>query len=138
MHNKFYLNLENIDTADNFDLDECIDNLQVNSDGLVPVITQCAETNKVLMFAWMNRDTLRQTIETKTMTYWSRSRQKTWIKGETSGHKQVVEKIYFDCDGDAILCLVKQIGSACHTHRKSCFYLEADLDKNTIQLRQNL
>lgn len=99
------------------------DNVQFNSDGLIAAIAQEASSGKVLMLAWMNLEALQETVRTKTAVYWSRSRQKLWYKGEESGHTQLVEEIRLDCDGDAILLLVKQQGGiACHTGRHSCFY----------------
>jgi len=95
-----------------------------NGDGLIAAIAQDAQTNEVLMLAWMNADALRATIETGRATYWSRSRQALWVKGETSGHVQDVTQILVDCDQDAVLLKVKQTGGACHTGRESCFYRE--------------
>ncbi|HEY3326195.1 MAG TPA: phosphoribosyl-AMP cyclohydrolase [Novimethylophilus sp.] len=92
-------------------------------DGLVPVITQEAGTGKVLMFAWMDREALRLTVETGHAVYWSRSRKKLWHKGEESGHVQQVREIRLDCDEDVILLTVEQLGGiACHTGRHSCFF----------------
>jgi len=93
-----------------------------NADGLVAAIAQDVETNEVLMLAWMNEAALRATLETGRGTYWSRSRQTLWVKGETSGHTQTVESVQIDCDQDAVLLKVRQSGGACHTGRKSCFY----------------
>ena len=90
--------------------------------GLIAAIAQDASSDEVLMLAWMNREALIQTIETKRATYFSRSRQKLWVKGESSGHFQEVVEFKFDCDGDAILLKVKQTGAACHTGEKSCFH----------------
>lgn len=92
--------------------------------GLIAAIAQDVKSNEVLMLAWMNEEALLKTIETKRATYFSRSRNSLWIKGETSGHFQEVVDISFDCDGDAVLLKVKQIGSACHTGQKSCFHNE--------------
>ena len=97
-----------------------------NADGLVAAIAQDAETDEVLMLAWMNADALTATLETGRATYWSRSRQKLWIKGETSGHTQEIVEVRVDCDQDAILLRVKQAGAACHTGERSCFYRIAD------------
>ena len=94
------------------------------SKGLIAAIAQDAETNEVLMMAWMNQDALEKTIETKRATYFSRSRNKIWIKGETSGNFQEVLEIKFDCDGDSILLRINQIGAACHTGERSCFHNE--------------
>ncbi|MGB3625431.1 MAG: phosphoribosyl-AMP cyclohydrolase [Henriciella sp.] len=99
-----------------------------NSDGLIAAIAQDAESGEVLMLAWMNADALRQTIETGRATYWSRSRRKLWVKGETSGSLQHVEEIRVDCDQDAVLLKVRQDGRACHTGRPSCFYRKINPD----------
>jgi phosphoribosyl-AMP cyclohydrolase len=90
--------------------------------GLVPAIAQSAATGQVLMMAWMTRETLEVTLATKEVTYWSRSRQKVWRKGETSGHIQRLVDAQVDCDGDVLLLKVDQLGPACHTGAPSCFY----------------
>ena len=90
--------------------------------GLVPVIVQEASSKDVLMLAYMNEESLRQTLETGIATYYSRSRQGLWVKGETSGHYQYVKEIKIDCDEDKILLIVDQVGAACHTGAHSCFY----------------
>ena len=97
-----------------------------NADGLVAAIAQDVETDEVLMLAWMNADALAQTIRTGRATYWSRSREALWVKGESSGHTQEVADILVDCDQDAVLLKVRQRGAACHTDRKSCFYRRVD------------
>jgi phosphoribosyl-AMP cyclohydrolase len=103
-------------------------------DGLVPVVAQEAETGQVLMFAWMNREALRQTVETGEAVYWSRSRKKLWHKGEESGHVQKVKDIRLDCDEDVLLITVEQIGGiACHTGRHSCFFKKLD-GKNWVDV----
>ena len=101
-----------------------IDSIKFNEQGLVPAITQDAETGDVLMFAWMNLESLKQTMKTGIMTYWSRSRQELWVKGETSGNIQEVDEIFVDCDTDVILFKVtpKGLGAACHKGYRSCFY----------------
>ena len=100
-----------------------LDNVNWNSDGLVPAIAQDAKTGKILMMAWMNAEALKLTAERKEGVYWSRSRNKIWHKGETSGHTQKVHQIRLDCDEDVIVLQVEQIGGiACHTGRESCFY----------------
>ena len=100
-----------------------LDRIQWDENGLVPVIAQEHKTGKVLMFAWMNREALTLTNESKRAIYWSRSRQKLWRKGEESGHSQLVHEIRLDCDEDVILIDVEQIGGiACHTGRHNCFY----------------
>lgn len=92
-------------------------------DGLVPSIVQDAETKEVLMMAYMNSESWKATLQTGKATYWSRSRQKLWLKGEESGHFQLIKDIFIDCDNDTILLQVKQLGeAACHTGYKSCFY----------------
>lgn len=96
--------------------------LTFNDAGLVPVIAQDAQTHEVLMLAWMNAEAVTKTIETKKVTYWSRSRQSFWIKGQTSGHVQHLVDLRYDCDQDCLLALVDQKGPACHTNRRSCFY----------------
>ena len=104
-------------------LDPILDAATFDADGLVAAIAQDDATGDVLMLAYMNRDTLRQTLETGVMTYWSRSRQKVWVKGETSGNVQRVRSAAIDCDGDALLFRVEQVGeAACHTGHRSCFY----------------
>jgi phosphoribosyl-AMP cyclohydrolase len=95
--------------------------VRFGADGLVPVIAQSRETGAVLMLAWMNRDTLEETLTTREVTYWSRSRGR-WRKGETSGHTQHLVEAWIDCDGDALLMKVDQIGPACHTGAQVCFY----------------
>lgn len=95
------------------------------SDGLCPVIAQEANTGKILMFAWMNQESLQLTINEGYAVYWSRSRHKLWRKGEESGHKQKIIGIYIDCDEDVLLIKIEQQGGiACHTGRESCFYRE--------------
>jgi phosphoribosyl-AMP cyclohydrolase len=92
-------------------------------DGLVPAIVQDAETKEVLMMAYMNRESWEATLKTGKATYWSRSRQKLWLKGETSGNVQLIKAVFIDCDNDTILLQVKQLGeAACHTGYRSCFY----------------
>ena len=92
-------------------------------DSLIPVIIQDASTNEVLMLGYMNRKAWKKTLETKKASFWSRSRKKLWIKGETSGHVQEIKEIYLDCDGDTVLLKVNQIGgAACHTGFRSCFH----------------
>jgi len=98
------------------------DGLKFNADGLIPAIIQEQATGRVLMMAWMNRASLEKTVETGKTHFWSRSRQKFWMKGETSGHTQTVKDVAFDCDGDTLLIQVEQIGAACHEGYKSCFF----------------
>lgn len=98
------------------------DQLKFNQDGLIPAIIQDQRTGRVLMMAWMNRASIEKTIETGKTWFWSRSRQKFWMKGESSGHVQVVKDVAFDCDGDTLLIQVEQTGAACHEGYQSCFY----------------
>jgi phosphoribosyl-AMP cyclohydrolase len=90
--------------------------------GLVPAVVQEYTTGTVLMLAWMDEEALHRTLTTGRATYWSRSRQEYWVKGETSGHYQYVRGVALDCDGDALLVTVEQIGPACHTGEHSCFH----------------
>lgn len=96
--------------------------LKFNEVGLIPAIAQDATTGDVLMMAWMNAQAVTQTLETGRVTYWSRSRQSFWIKGDTSGHVQELVELRIDCDRDCLLVKVHQTGAACHTGRRSCFY----------------
>jgi phosphoribosyl-AMP cyclohydrolase len=100
-----------------------LDEVPWNADGLVAVVAQDAASGRVLTVAWMNRDALKETAETKRAVYWSRSRKRLWRKGEESGHVQKVLEVRIDCDADAILLKVEQVGGiACHTGRESCFF----------------
>ncbi|MBO9408785.1 phosphoribosyl-AMP cyclohydrolase [Shimia sp. R9_1] len=107
--------------------------LTYNEAGLMPAIAQDSESGEVLMMAWMNAEAVAKTLETKRVTYWSRSRQSFWIKGETSGHTQELVDFRYDCDQDCILVLIKQVGAACHTNRRTCFYT-AVRDGQTVEL----
>jgi len=98
--------------------------LKFNEDGLIPAIAQQHDTGEVLMMAWMNKDAIAETLETGKVCYWSRSRQSMWRKGETSGNQQKLIRFRLDCDGDTILLLVDQVGAACHTGRRDCFFYE--------------
>ncbi|WP_299660226.1 phosphoribosyl-AMP cyclohydrolase [uncultured Ruegeria sp.] len=107
--------------------------LKFNEAGLIPAIAQDAETGEVLMMAWMNAQSINRTLESKRVTYWSRSRQAFWVKGESSGHVQQLVDFRVDCDRDCLLVLVNQTGPACHTNRRSCFY-KAIRDGNEVEL----
>jgi phosphoribosyl-AMP cyclohydrolase len=107
--------------------DRWLDEISWNSDGLVPAIAQEAGSGRVLMMAWMNRQSLQDTVAGGKAVYWSRSRQCLWRKGEASGHEQLVKEIRLDCDGDVVLLVVEQAGGiACHTGRHSCFFRRLD------------
>ncbi len=97
-----------------------------DANGLIAAVAQDADTGDVLMLAWMNAEALAATLETGRATYWSRSRGKLWVKGETSGHFQDVIEVYTDCDQDAVVMKICQTDAACHTGRKSCFYRRVD------------
>lgn len=100
-----------------------LDRINWNAEGLVPAIAQEEASGKVLMFAWMNREALRATVESGNAVYWSRSRGRLWKKGEESGHLQKVREVRLDCDGDVVLIAIEQVGGiACHTGRHRCFY----------------
>lgn len=101
-----------------------LDGLPFNSDGLLPAVAQQYDSGEVLMLAWMNREALEETLSTGRVCYWSRSRQKLWRKGESSGQVQQLKQLRLDCDGDSLLLLVDQTGPACHTGRRSCFFFE--------------
>ena len=106
-----------------------LDDLKFNDRGLITAIAQDRATGKVVMLGWMNRETLTETLETKRMVYWSRSRQERWMKGETSGDVQDVLEAYYDCDADALLFMVDQQGKgACHTGEFSCFHRRLDTE----------
>ena len=109
--------------------------LTYNEASLIPVIAQDATSGEVLMMAWMNVDAVRQTLETRRVTYWSRSRQSFWIKGETSGHTQELVDLRVDCDRDCLLAVVHQVGAACHTGSRNCFYTSV-VDGEEIKLMQ--
>jgi phosphoribosyl-AMP cyclohydrolase len=105
---------------------------------LIPVITQDADSKEVLMLAYMNRQAWETTLQTGKATYWSRSRNSLWLKGETSGHVQLVKEIFIDCDNDTILLLVEQLGgAACHTGYKSCFYRKV-VDGNCVVVGEKI
>jgi len=107
--------------------------LVFNEQGLIPAIAQQADTGDVLMMAWMNAEAVSRTLKNGRVTYWSRSRQEFWVKGETSGHTQELVDLRIDCDRDCLLLRVRQVGPACHTNRKSCFYT-AVRDSEEVEL----
>jgi len=107
--------------------------LKFDANGLIPAIIQDQANKRVLMMAWMNRASLERTIETGRTCFWSRSRQQFWVKGETSGHTQLVKDIACDCDGDTLLIQVEQVGAACHEGYRSCFF--RSVENGTHQLK---
>ena len=110
--------------GERIDLDTFIGAMKFNNDGLIPAIAQQHDTGEVLMMAWMNEASLRESLQTGQVCYWSRSRQTFWRKGETSGNRQSLVSLLADCDGDTLLLKVNQLGPACHTGRRHCFYFE--------------
>jgi len=129
---KWFKSIENSQNGSTFPMEKVLEELTFDDNGLIPVIAQDAESNEILMFAWMNADALRKTLESGAMTYWSRSRGQLWTKGESSGHVQNLVSMSTDCDGDVILAKVTQSGGACHTNRRSCFYIQFGEDDATI------
>jgi phosphoribosyl-AMP cyclohydrolase len=121
-----FRHLESAATGDSVPLDEALDALPWNADGLLPAIAQQHDSGEVLMLAWMNREALGETLRTGRVCYWSRSRQSLWRKGESSGQVQRLHELRLDCDGDTLLVRVDQTGPACHTGRRDCFYLRVD------------
>lgn len=107
--------------------------LKYNEAGLIPAIAQDHANGQILMMAWMNAQSLMRTLETGQVTYWSRSRQKFWEKGATSGHVQTLKEMRVDCDRDCLVMQVEQVGAACHTGARSCFYTIVDADGETDQ-----
>jgi phosphoribosyl-AMP cyclohydrolase len=134
MKHAYFQSVEYLSCNETLLLNEVIAQLSFNEQGLIPVITQDAASKAVLMLAWMNKAALEKTLITGRMTYWSRSRNALWVKGETSGHTQALVTMSFDCDGDAILCQVKQKGAACHTGRSDCFYLGVDSKRKQVHI----
>ncbi|QFU00226.1 phosphoribosyl-AMP cyclohydrolase [Halomonas sp. THAF5a] len=114
--------LEEAERGERRPLEAVVAAMPWNSDGLVTAVAQQHDSGEVLMLAWMNREALRETLDTGRVCYWSRSRQALWRKGESSGHRQRLIEARLDCDGDAVLLLVDQQGPACHTGRPNCFY----------------
>ena len=110
------------------DISPLSETLQFTTDGLIPAIAQQFDTGEVLMMAWMNKDSLTETLATGRVCYWSRSRRTFWRKGDTTGHMQKLVELRYDCDGDTILVLVDQIGAACHEGSRTCFTRRLDTD----------
>jgi phosphoribosyl-AMP cyclohydrolase len=119
-------------------MDEFLDSLKYDSNGLVPAVVQDYENGDVLMVGYMNREAVKATLTTGRTTFWSRSRQKFWIKGETSGNIQAVKSIYVDCDKDCFLVKVDQKGAACHEGYRSCFFRQVDSEGNIEIISEKL
>ena len=113
---------------------QILDQLKFDENGLIPAIIQDDENGDVLMLGYMNREAVRKTVEAGRVCFWSRSRRKFWIKGETSGHTQTVRSVAFDCDADALLIKVDQKGGACHTGYRSCFFREVSSNGDTTHI----
>ena len=111
------------ETLSDATIDEVVNALKYNDDGIVPAIAQQHDTGEILMMAWMNKDSVAETLRTGRVCYWSRSRKKLWRKGESSGQVQTLKDFRWDCDADTVLMQVHQEGVACHTGRRNCFYL---------------
>lgn len=130
----WFKEIENDADGSVYPLQKVLDELTFDAEGLIPVIAQEEGSGDILMFAWMNREALDETLATGAMCYWSRSRQCLWRKGESSGHRQRLVSLRTDCDGDALLATIEQTGAACHTFRKSCFYIDLS-DKQGATIR---
>ena len=117
--------------------DDFVASVKFDADGLVPAIAQQHDSGEVLMMAWMNANSIRETLETGRVCYWSRARQSLWRKGESSGQVQVLKEVQIDCDGDTLLLQVDQTGVACHTGRRSCFF-RAVRDGTLITIAEQL
>ncbi len=124
--------LESAPTGTATALEEVLAALKYNEQGLVPAVAQDHETREVLMLAWMDRSAIERTLADGFATYFSRSRQSYWRKGESSGHVQRLRAMHFDCDGDTVLLTVEQTGAACHTNRANCFYLHVQGDEVVV------
>lgn len=110
---------------------EITSRLKLDREGLIAAVVRQFDSGEVLMLAWMNEEALRRTLRTGRATYWSRSRGELWVKGETSGHHQYVKSVSLDCDGDAVLVNVDQVGPACHTGERTCFHNELPVEGTT-------
>ncbi|WP_106478180.1 phosphoribosyl-AMP cyclohydrolase [Phytohalomonas tamaricis] len=128
----FFKTLEAAAIGHSTSLQHVLDAMPWNNDGLVPAIAQQYDSGEVLMMAWMNREALSETLSNGQVCYWSRSREKLWRKGESSGQIQRLKDAFLDCDGDTLLLKVDQQGPACHTGRRSCFYTRLTNDDASI------
>lgn len=131
----FYKVLETQKKGDKTPLNSALSELKFNDAGLIPAIAQQHDTGEVLMMAWMNKQSIEETLETGHVCYWSRSRNNYWRKGESSGNQQTLISMSADCDGDTLLVKVNQKGAACHTGRRDCFYNE--ISKDGLQINSN-
>lgn len=123
---------EKLPIGTQFNWEDILEKLPFNSEGLLPAIAQQFDSNEVLMMAWVNRESLLETLQTNRVCYWSRSRKKLWRKGEESGQIQYLKSAFLDCDGDTLLLKVDQTGAACHTGRRSCFFFE--IKTNAVEI----
>jgi len=138
MTRAYFQQIEPSPQGTEFPKDDFLEQLAWTRDGLIPVITQQHDSGEVLMMAWMNRESLTLTLSKGWVTYWSRSRNQLWKKGESSGHLQRLIELRIDCDGDTLLCLVDQYGAACHTGRDNCFYFSLSPDDQVVRVNQNM
>ena len=138
MSKQYFKNLETAEIGEQRSVDELVDNIRFNEQGLIPAVSQDIATGEVLMLAYMNIEALKRTLDSGHMTFWSRSRQTYWRKGEASGHVQNLIEMRVDCDGDALLCKVEQSGPACHTNRRGCFYLRVNGDAAIVEVMDSV
>lgn len=132
MTNNLWKQTEKFSPGQAVPLEQALAELPWNEQGLLPAIAQQYDTKEVLMLAWMNPESLRETLANGRVCYWSRSRGKLWRKGESSGQVQNLREMRFDCDGDTILLLVDQLGPACHTGRRQCFFNKVEGDQMVV------
>ncbi|MCH2039163.1 MAG: phosphoribosyl-AMP cyclohydrolase [Saccharospirillaceae bacterium] len=137
MSKSFFKDIELSECGRRFAAADILNQLTFNEQGLIPAIAQDATTGQVLMMAWMNSESLNYSLTNGVMTYWSRSRNTLWRKGESSGHWQHIVSMQVDCDGDALLFRVNQAGAACHTGRRHCFYFSLDAETNEFLITSN-
>lgn len=129
---QLFKDLERAEVDEGVELDALLAAAKWSADGLIPAIAQQHDSGEVLMMAWMNATALRESLSTRRVCYWSRSRGKLWRKGESSGQQQHLVSAALDCDGDTLLLQVDQHGPACHTGRRSCFYVALDADRARV------
>lgn len=134
MLNRLYKSIGLIAACESVSSNACIENLTFNDQGLISVVMLYCQRNDVLMYAWMNRMAIVNTLATERMIYWSRSRRALRMKGKSSCYSQQLVTMRFDCDGDILLFLIKQTGPDCHADRPNCFYLEVNIDSQVLRL----